>query len=199
MGKLRKKEPVKGINAFDVASLAITCAMVPLLSHVLTLIWGDNPIWSSERLFVFYFASFSGRVLSEGLQLMVEKHGLKSKGYTFMDSDASGNAVWAFPMIIALFCWDDAIAMIVLLAIFFVSVLVLCRHTDEVRLNLGNMTFVGIVAVLCLVMASVFFDSALTGERCQLFFIASVACLALILVWNFLYDFIRIKRREHHG
>lgn len=53
------------IDPLDMLSVAVTCAMVPLFSRVLILIWGDNPIWADDRLFSVYFAVFSGRVLME--------------------------------------------------------------------------------------------------------------------------------------
>ena len=56
------------IDAIDMLSIAVTCAMVPLLSPVLSLIWGDNPLWGADRMFSVYFAVFSGRVLMEKLQ-----------------------------------------------------------------------------------------------------------------------------------
>lgn len=31
---------------------------------------------------------------------------MRDKGYTFMDSDAAGNAIWTFPVVLALFCWN---------------------------------------------------------------------------------------------
>lgn len=94
---------------FETSNLLITVltsAALPIASRVLTLAFGDNSLWSVDRLFIIYFASFSGWILRCYLQLVVERSGMKDKGYRFMDSDAAGNAIWTFPVVVALFCWN---------------------------------------------------------------------------------------------
>lgn len=86
-----------GFETSDVLITVLTSAALPVASRILTLAFGDNSLWSVDRLFIIYFASFSGWILRSYLQLVVERNGMRDKGYTFMDSGASGNAVWTFP------------------------------------------------------------------------------------------------------
>lgn len=106
----------------DVLITVLTSAALPVASRILTLAFGDNSLWSVDRLFIIYFASFSGWILRSYLQLVVERNGMRDKGYTFMDSDAAGNAIWTFPVVLALFCWNLIPGLISLLAIYCVAV-----------------------------------------------------------------------------
>ena len=135
MGSLKNGNPDKGgIGVNDLLSIAITCAIVPLLSHLLNLVSGENDLWSTERLFALYFASFSGWILRECLQAEVTRRGLKKKGYTFMDSDAAGNAVWVIPIMIALSCWHTTVGVLVLLVVYILAACLLaCSGFIEVR------------------------------------------------------------------
>ena len=95
-----------GFETSDVLITVLTSAALPVASRILTLAFGDNSLWSVDRLFIIYFASFSGWILRSYLQLLVERSGMRDKGYRFMDSDAAGNAIWTFPVVLALFCWN---------------------------------------------------------------------------------------------
>ena len=46
---------------------------------------------------------------------------MRDKSYRFMDSDAAGNAVWTFPVVLALFCWNLLPGLITILAIYGVA------------------------------------------------------------------------------
>lgn len=84
-----------GFETSDVLITVLTSAALPVASRILTLAFGDNSLWSVDRLFIIYFASFSGWILRSYLQLVVERNGMRDKGYTFMDSGASGKVARA--------------------------------------------------------------------------------------------------------
>ena len=72
-----------GFETSDVLITVLTSAVLPVASRILTLAFGDNSLWSVDRLFIIYFASFSGWILRSYLQLVVERNGMRDKGYTF--------------------------------------------------------------------------------------------------------------------
>lgn len=125
VGRLMVNEPPESrdgeFKTSDVLITVLTSAALPVASRILTLAFGDNSLWSVDRLFIIYFASFSGWILRSYLQLVVERNGMRDKGYTFMDSDAAGNAIWTFPVVLALFCWNLIPGLVTLLAIYGVA------------------------------------------------------------------------------
>ena len=50
-----------GFETSDVLITVLTSAALPVASRILALAFGDNSLWSVDRLFIIYFASFSGR------------------------------------------------------------------------------------------------------------------------------------------
>ena len=65
----------------DVLITVLTSAALPVASRILTLSFGDNSLWSVDRLFIIYFASFSGWILRSYFQLVVERSGMRDKSY----------------------------------------------------------------------------------------------------------------------
>ena len=63
----------------DVLITVLTSAALPVASRILTLSFGDNSLWSVDRLFIIYFASFSGWILRSYFQLVVERSGMREK------------------------------------------------------------------------------------------------------------------------
>lgn len=92
-----------GFETSDVLITVLTSAVLPVASRILTLAFGDNSLWSVDRLFIIYFASFSGWILRSYLQLVVERNGMRDKGYRFMDSDAGGMPFGRFPLLFLYF------------------------------------------------------------------------------------------------
>ena len=183
------------IDAIDMLSIAVTCAMVPLLSPVLSLIWGDNPLWGADRMFSVYFAVFSGRVLMEKLQLVFDQCGLRGKGYAFMDFDAAGKVVYAFPVLLPLFCWNSAAAMIILLSIFVITSFVLCMDRNIIKFNVFNTSGIGLLAVLLKIPVNVLISFIDINYSQDFTLAVFIALLLSIIGLNAFRDYLRIKKK----
>ena len=199
MGSLKNGNPDKvGIGVNDLLSIAITCAIVPLLSHLLNLVCGENDLWSTERLFALYFASFSGWILRECLQAEVARRGLKKKGYTFMDSDAAGNAVWVIPIMIALSCWHTTVGVLVLLVVYILAACLLWVHRSEVQIGMGQLCLVGVITVSGAAVVEFFYADTLVNFQLEkINLVIYIVFLILLIVLNILMDRLRIKWRKH--
>ena len=67
VGRFMVNEPPESrdgeFKTSDVLITVLTSAALPVASRILTLAFGDNSLWSVDRLFIIYFASFSGWIL----------------------------------------------------------------------------------------------------------------------------------------
>lgn len=179
----------------DVLITVFTSAALPVASRILTLSFGDNTLWSVDRLFIIYFASFSGWILRSYLQLLLERNGMRDKGYTFMDSDAAGNAIWTFPVALSLFCWNLIPGLISLLAIYCVAVFLLWKYRNVFRIDVGRMVFIGLCTLLTVLVAEAFFAVYLSDSVSEIYqFVIYTFTLAFIISFNFALDRFRIKR-----
>lgn len=184
-----------GFETSDVLITVLTSAALPVASRILTLAFGDNSLWSVDRLFIIYFASFSGWILRSGLQLVVERNGMRDKGYTFMDSGASGNAIWTFPVVLALFCWNLIPGLITLLAIYGVAAFLLLKYRSIFCIDVGRMGFIGLCTLLTLVVMEVVFVDYLSDPPSEIYqFVIYTMTLVLIILFNYALDRFRIKR-----
>lgn len=184
-----------GFETSDVLITVLTSAALPVASRILTLAFGDNSLWSVDRLFIIYFASFSGWILRSYLQLVVERNGMRDKGYTFMDSGASGNAIWTFPVVLALFCWNLIPGLITLLAIYGVAAFLLLKYRSIFCIDVGRMGFIGLCTLLTLVVMEVVFVDYLSDPPSEIYqFVIYTMTLVLIILFNYALDRFRIKR-----
>lgn len=184
-----------GFETSDVLITVLTSAALPVASRILTLAFGDNSLWSVDRLFIIYFASFSGWILRSDLQLVVERNGMRDKGYTFMDSGASGNAIWTFPVVLALFCWNLIPGLITLLAIYGVAAFLLLKYRSIFCIDVGRMGFIGLCTLLTLVVMEVVFVDYLSDPPSEIYqFVIYTMTLVLIISFNYALDRFRIKR-----
>lgn len=184
-----------GFETSDVLITVLTSAALPVASRILTLAFGDNSLWSVDRLFIIYFASFSGWILSSYLQLVVERNGMRDKGYTFMDSGASGNAIWTFPVALSLFCWNLIPGLISLLAIYCVAVFQLWKYRNVFRIDVGRMVFIGLCTLLTVLVAEAFCAVYLPDSVSEIYqFVIYTFTLVFIISFNFALDRFRIKR-----
>lgn len=184
-----------GLETSDVLITVLTSAALPVASRILTLAFGDNSLWSVDRLFIIYFASFSGWILRSDLQLVVERNGMRDKGYTFMDSGASGNAIWTFPVVLALFCWNLIPGLITLLAIYGVAAFLLLKYRSIFCIDVGRMGFIGLCTLLTLVVMEVVFVDYLSDPPSEIYqFVIYTMTLVLIILFNYALDRFRIKR-----
>lgn len=184
-----------GFETSDVLIAVLTSAALPVASRILTLAFGDNSLWSVDRLFIIYFASFSGWILRSDLQLVVERNGMRDKGYTFMDSGASGNAIWTFPVVLALFCWNLIPGLITLLAIYGVAAFLLLKYRSIFCIDVGRMGFIGLCTLLTLVVMEVVFVDYLSDPPSEIYqFVIYTMTLVLIILFNYALDRFRIKR-----
>lgn len=178
----------------DVLITVLTSAALPVASRILTLAFGDNSLWSVDRLFIIYFASFSGWILRSYLQLVVERNGMRDKGYTFMDSDAAGNAIWTFPVVLALFCWNLIPGLVTLLAIYGVAAFLLLKYRSVFCIDVGRMGFIGLCTLLTVVVMEVVFVGYLSDPPSEIYqFVIYTMTLVLIISFNFALDRYRIK------
>lgn len=184
-----------GFETSDVLITVLTSAALPVASRVFTLAFGDNSLWSVDRLFIIYFASFSGWILRGYLQLVVERSGMRDKGYRFMDSDASGNAIWTFPVVLALFCWNLIPGLITLLAIYGVAAFLLLKYRNVFRIDVGRMEFIGLCTLLTVIVVEAVIASCLSDPPSEIYqFVTYTVALVLIFSFNFALDRFRIKR-----
>lgn len=183
-----------GFETSDVLITVLTSAALPVASRILTLAFGDNSLWSVDRLFIIYFASFSGWILRSYLQLVVERSGMRDKGYTFMDSDASGNAIWTFPVVLALFCWNLIPGLVTLLAIYGVAAFLLLKYRSVFCIDVGRMGFIGLCTLLTVVVMEVVFVGYLSDPPSEIYqFVIYTMTLVLIISFNYALDRFRIK------
>lgn len=194
----KRQENTNGeFETFDLLITVLTSAALPIASRVLTLAFGDNSLWSVDRLFIIYFASFSGWILRCYLQLVVERSGMKDKGYRFMDSDAAGNAIWTFPVVVALFCWNLIPGLIALLAIYGVSAFLLLKYRSVFCIDVGRMVFIGLCTLLTVLVVEAVCASYLPDPASEIqHFATYTVALVLIVLLNFALDCFRIKRSD---
>lgn len=179
----------------DVLITVLTSAALPVASRILTLAFGDNSLWSVDRLFIIYFASFSGWILRSYLQLVVERSGMRDKGYRFMDSNAAGNAVWTFPVVLALFCWNLIPGLITLLAIYGVATFLLLKYRNVFCIDVGRMEFIGLCTLLTVLVVEAVCADYLPDPPSETYqFVIYTMTLVLIISFNFALDRFRIKR-----
>lgn len=184
-----------GFETSDVLITVLTSAALPVASRILTLAFGDNSLWSVDRLFIIYFASFSGWILRSYLQLLVERSGMRDKGYRFMDSDAAGNAIWTFPVFLALFCWNLIPGLITLLAIYGVAAFLLLKYRNVFRIDVGRMEFIGLCTLLTVIVVEAVCAGYLFDPPSEIYqFVTYTVTLVLIISFNFALDRFRIKR-----
>ena len=178
----------------DVLMTVLTSAALPVASRILTLVFGDKSLWSVDRLFTIYFASFSGWILRSYLQLVAERSGMRDKGYRFMDSDAAGNAIWTFPVVLALFCWNLIPGLITLLAIYGVAAFLLLKYRSIFCIDVGRMGFIELCTLLTLVVMEVVFVDYLSDPPSEIYqFVIYTMTLVLIILFNYALDRFRIK------
>ena len=186
-----------GFETSDVLITVLTSAALPVASRIFTLAFGDNSLWSVDRLFIIYFASFSGWILRSYLQLVVERSGMRDKGYRFMDSDAAGNAIWTFPVVLALFCWNLIPGLITLLAIYGVAAFLLLKYRNVFRIDVGRMEFIGLYTLLTVIVVEAVCASCLSDPPSEIYqFVTYTVALVLIFSSNFALDRFRIKRSD---
>ena len=186
-----------GFETSDVLITVLTSAALPVASRILTLAFGDNSLWSVDRLFIIYFASFSGWILRSYFQLVVERNGMRDKGYRFMDSDAAGNAIWTFPVALSLFCWNLIPGLISLLAIYCAAAFLLLKYWNVFCVDVGRMVFIGLCTLLAVLVVEAFCVSNLSGSVSEIYqFAIYTFTLVFIISFNFALDCIRIKRSD---
>ena len=61
----QKQNGAASIDIADILVAILTSAALPVVSHMLTLVFGDSSLWSVDRLMVLYFSSFSGWITRE--------------------------------------------------------------------------------------------------------------------------------------
>lgn len=183
-----------GFETSDVLIAVLTSAALPVASRILTLAFGDNSLWSVDRLFIIYFASFSGWILRSCLQFVVERSGMRDKGYRFMDSDAAGNAIWMFPVALSLFCWNLIPSLISLLAIYCAAAFLLWKYRNVFCIDVGRMVFIGLCTLLSVLFVEAFCAVYLFDSVSEIYqFVIYTMALVLIISFNYALDRFRIK------
>lgn len=120
---------------------------------------------------------------------------MRDKGYRFMDSDAAGNAVWTFPVVLALFCWNLLPGLITLLVIYGVAAFLLWKYRNVFRIDVGRMVFIGLCTLLTVLVAEAFCAVYLSDSVSEIYqFVIYTFALVFIISFNFALDRFRIKR-----
>lgn len=192
----QKQNGAVSIDIVDILVAILTSAALPVVSHMLTLVFGDSSLWSVDRLMVLYFSSLSGWILRESFRLAMVQSGLQAKGYTFMDSDAAGNAVWTFPVMVALFCWDTVPGLMALLVIYCAAAFFLSKNKGFICIDADKMCFIGVTVSLTVPLTEgllAFLEVDISGTVVLIVFIL---LLVYLIAFNYLVDRIRIWHRE---
>lgn len=192
----QKQNGAASIDIADILVAILTSAALPVVSHMLTLVFGDSSLWSVDCLMVLYFSSFSGWILRESFRLAMVQSGLKARGYTFMDSDAAGNAVWTFPVMVALFCWDTVPGLMALLVIYCAAAFFLSKNKGIICIDAEKMCFIGVTVSLTVPLTEgllAFYEVDISGTVVLIVFILF---LVYLISFNYLVDRIRIWHRE---
>ena len=71
----QKQNGAVSIDIVDILVAILTSAALPVVSHMLTLVFGDSSLWSVDRLMVLYFSSLSGWILRESFRLAMVQSG----------------------------------------------------------------------------------------------------------------------------
>lgn len=120
---------------------------------------------------------------------------MRDKGYRFMDSDAAGNAVWTFPVVLALFCWNLLPGLITLLVIYGVAAFLLLKYRSVFCIDAGRMGFIGLCTLLTVVVMEAVFVDYLSDPPSETYqFVIYTMTLVLIISFNHVLDRFRIKR-----
>ena len=112
-----------------------------------------------------------------------------------MDSDAAGNAIWTFPVVLALFCWNLIPGLVTLLAIYGVAAFLLLKYRSVFCIDVGRMGFIGLCTLLTVVVMEVVFVGYLSDPPSEgdVYFSYTMT-LVLIISFNYALDRFRIKR-----
>lgn len=112
-----------------------------------------------------------------------------------MDSDAAGNAIWTFPVVLALFCWNLIPGLVTLLAIYGVAAFLLLKYRSVFCIDVGRMGFIGLCTLLTVVVMEVVFVGYLSDPPSEIYqFVIYTMTLVLIISFNYALDRFRIKR-----
>ena len=112
-----------------------------------------------------------------------------------MDSDTAGNAVWTFPVVLALFCWNLILGLITLLAIYGAAAILLLKYRSVFCIDVGRMGFIGLCTLLTVVVMEVVFVDYLSDPPSEIYqFVIYSMTLVLIISFNYVLDRFRIKR-----
>lgn len=112
---------------------------------------------------------------------------MRDKGYTFMDSDAAGNAIWTFPVVLSLFCWNLILGLISLLAIYCVAVFLLWKYRNVFRIDVGRIVFIGLCTLLTVLVAEAFYAVYLSDSVSEIYqFVIYTFTLVFIISFKML-------------
>lgn len=113
-----------------------------------------------------------------------------------MDSDAAGNAVWTFPVMVALFCWDTVPGLMALLVINCAAAFFLSKNKGIICIDAEKMCFIGVTVSLTVPLTEgllAFYEVDISGTVVLIVFILF---LVYLISFNYLVDRIRIWHRE---
>ena len=189
---LRKPEAISSNNtsstAVDLLSLVLTSAVVPLISHALTIAFGDDSFWSTDRLFVIYFSAISGIVIVDKLVRMLRANGMWQRGYKLGDSDAFMNLASVTPVVIVLGCYNTLPGVIAIASIYATAVIILWFDKYGFTLHPKQLYITGLIAVavgtLCYLFQGLFIKDNLL-VMCFIFTVSQLIVCAL-------FDLVRI-------
>lgn len=151
-------------NATNLLFVIITSVIVPLISHLLDLIYGSekNP-WGTEKLFVLYFSIVIVHTIINKIIQMLKKHGLYEKGFKIGDSYAMEfSATLAISMCV-IYGYDLILGSVILLILFIIGAVIIWRDLSSLALLPTSLIVFGIIMALNIGMFSLFpFESGET-------------------------------------
>ena len=129
-----------------------SCAMVPLIAHLMELFFKDINIWSTERLLLLYLASVSGYIISDKLFRVLRKSKYYDMGFKLGNSDAMGIAICMSINSMVVMYYDSVATTIVLSICVFLSIVILSHDINKIRFDYRKLIIIGIYTVMFMLL-----------------------------------------------
>ena len=182
-------------KAADFIVVIVSSTAAPLISHILSILFGPTNGWDTDRLVVLYFASLSGFVISN----KVKRIAANSNGLRFLNySDVLWELIWLLPITIVAFCYKSLLCLLFLICYMLISLVLLRKDWDIIRFSYPKLIYILIITILMIAIGNIS-GFASGGEALIPQLILYIMTLALL---SYVFDKIEIfitKNMKRHG
>lgn len=139
----------------NLIALLITSASAPVISHCLSLVFGEDAnLWTTDRILILIFSSLAGLVLADGFKHLPifssARHPHIAKGLRLGDFDLITSIIWALPVITVCLFFDSFFCAVLLSCYLILSVIILFTGT---KFNFDYPSFIRILLASAAVAA----------------------------------------------